>query len=111
MSICNKLSKNHIFKSLICWFDDEAGDDRVCELQSDKVDWFRVISFVLLHLACIAVVWTGWSPAAVWIAFGLYVIRMLVVTGVYHRYFSHRAYKTSRFWQFVFAVVASEFSL
>ena len=72
---------------------------------------FGEISFALLHLACIAVVWTGWGPAAVWIAFGLYVIRMLVVTGVYHRYFSHRAYKTSRFWQFVFAVVASEFSL
>lgn len=106
MSIWEKLRNNHIFKSLICWFDDEAGDDRLSELQSEKVDWIRVIPFVLLHLACVAVIWTGWSPIAVWTALALYIIRMLAVTGVYHRYFSHRTYKTSRFWQFILALLA-----
>jgi len=33
----------------------------------------------------------------------LYVVRMFFVTGGYHRYFSHRAFKTSRFFQFVLA--------
>jgi stearoyl-CoA desaturase (Delta-9 desaturase) len=37
----------------------------------------------------------------------LYVVRMFAVTGFYHRYFSHRAFKTSRFGQFVFAVLAA----
>jgi len=33
----------------------------------------------------------------------LYVVRMFFVTGGYHRYFSHRAFKTSRFFQFILA--------
>ncbi len=33
----------------------------------------------------------------------LYVARMFFVTGGYHRYFSHRSYKTSRFFQFLLA--------
>jgi stearoyl-CoA desaturase (delta-9 desaturase) len=107
MSLWNKLSKNKVFQSLICWFDDEAGDDRVSQLPSEEVDWLRVIPFFLLHLSCIVVIWVGWSPVAVWTAIGLYLIRMLAVTAVYHRYFSHRAYKTSRFWQFVFALIAT----
>ena len=32
-----------------------------------------------------------------------YVVRMFGITGVYHRYFAHRAYKTSRWFQFVLA--------
>ena len=42
-----------------------------------------------------------------WTAVGLcvlfYVVRMFGITGVYHRYFAHRAYKTSRWFQFVLA--------
>ena len=107
MSLWIKLNKNKVFQSLICWFDDEAGNDRISQLPSEEVDWLRVIPFLLLHVACIVVIWTGWSPVAVWTAVGLYLIRMLAITAVYHRYFSHRAYKTSRFWQFVFALIAT----
>jgi stearoyl-CoA desaturase (delta-9 desaturase) len=102
----NKLRNKHFFKSIICWFDDEAGIDRESQISDENVDWLRVMPFLLLHLSCILVIWTGWSITAVSVALGLYLIRMLAVTGVYHRYFSHRAYKTSRFCQFVFAVVA-----
>lgn len=35
--------------------------------------------------------------------FALYVTRMFAVTGFYHRYFSHRTFKTSRWFQFVMA--------
>jgi len=107
MNLWKKLGNNRVVRSLICWFDDEAGDDRISKLPSDEVDWLRVIPFILLHLACILVIWVGWSPIAVWTALGLYLIRMLAITAVYHRYFSHRAYKTSRFWQFTFAVIAT----
>jgi len=33
----------------------------------------------------------------------LYVVRMFGITGCYHRYFSHKAYKTSRWFQFALA--------
>jgi stearoyl-CoA desaturase (delta-9 desaturase) len=44
---------------------------------------------------------------AVIVAALLYLVRMFAITGFYHRYFSHRTFKTSRWLQFVFAVVAS----
>ena len=37
---------------------------------------------------------------------GAYFVRMFVVTAAYHRYFSHRSYKTSRWFQFVLALGA-----
>ncbi len=44
--------------------------------------------------------WTGLS-----LAVGLYFFRMFFVTGAYHRYFSHKTYKTSRWFQFVLAFI------
>jgi stearoyl-CoA desaturase (Delta-9 desaturase) len=41
------------------------------------------------------------------VALILYVIRMFAITGFYHRYFSHRTFKTSRFVQFIFAAVGN----
>jgi stearoyl-CoA desaturase (delta-9 desaturase) len=38
------------------------------------------------------------------LAVGMYFARMVVVTAGYHRYFSHRAFKTSRVFQFLLAV-------
>lgn len=46
-------------------------------------------------------------PASALTALGLYLVRMFAITGFYHRYFSHKAFKTGRFWQFVFAVLGN----
>ncbi|MFT4647754.1 MAG: stearoyl-CoA desaturase (delta-9 desaturase) [Planctomycetota bacterium] len=70
-----------------------------------KADWGRVIPFVALHLACLLVLIVGWSPVAVIFAVAFYGLRMFAITAFYHRYFSHRAFKTSRAMQFVFAVL------
>jgi stearoyl-CoA desaturase (delta-9 desaturase) len=107
MSSRYNLSKKHILMSLLRWFDDEAGIDQLSRRDPDRVDWLRVVPFLLLHLACLLVICVGWSPVAVSTAIGLYVVRMLAITGVYHRYFSHRTYKMSRRWQFVGAVIAA----
>jgi stearoyl-CoA desaturase (delta-9 desaturase) len=64
------------------------------------------IPFVLLHLGCIAAIWTGITWQAVTICVALYWLRMFGVTAGYHRYFSHRAYTTSRVFQFCLAVLA-----
>ncbi|MFZ9736809.1 MAG: acyl-CoA desaturase [Prochlorotrichaceae cyanobacterium] len=60
----------------------------------------------LLHIACIGAFWTGVRPIDWVVCFALYFIRMFAITGGYHRYFSHRTYKTSRWFQFILAFIA-----
>lgn len=81
---------------------DATPDDR-----PEFVNFFKQIVFWLVHVACISVFWVGVSPAALWVCFGLYVIRMFAITGAYHRYFSHRTYKTSRIFQFCLAFLGA----
>src|SRR5262245_29497520 len=65
------------------------------------------IPFWAMHLAAVVgVVLCGWSWAGLALAIGAYFVRMFVVTAAYHRYFSHRAFKTSRAFQLVLAVGA-----
>jgi stearoyl-CoA desaturase (Delta-9 desaturase) len=72
----------------------------------DDIIYPNTIAFVLVHLACLAAVWTGVSWTSVAVALALYLVRMFAVTAGYHRYFSHRSYKTSRPIQFVLAFLA-----
>ena len=72
----------------------------------DDIIYPHTIPFVLVHLACFGAIWTGVTWTAVWVAVALYVVRMFGVTAAYHRYFSHRSYKTSRFFQFCLAFLA-----
>jgi stearoyl-CoA desaturase (Delta-9 desaturase) len=102
-----QLGNNRLLMSIRRWFDEEAGADQLATWPPEQIDWLRVIPFISLHLACLLVFWVGWSPVAVGVALALYVIRMLAITGVYHRYFSHHTYQTSRFWQFVGALVGA----
>lgn len=68
--------------------------------------WKAFTSFALVHVAAVVGLFMG-APWQVWVlCFALYFIRMFAVTGVYHRYFSHRTYKTSRWFQFVLAFLA-----
>ncbi|MEK6302446.1 MAG: acyl-CoA desaturase [Acidobacteriota bacterium] len=67
----------------------------------------KVIPFILMHIACLAVFFVGISVPAVLLCIALYVVRMFALTAGYHRYFAHRAFKTSRFFQFVLAVVGT----
>ncbi len=63
----------------------------------------RVLPFIFVHLACLAIFWVDVQPTD-WILCGvLYVIRMFGITAGFHRYFSHRAFKTSRGFQFFLA--------
>ncbi len=65
------------------------------------------LPFVLVHLvALIGVFVMGWSWKGAALAVGLYYLRMFGVTAGYHRYFSHRTFRTSRFFQFVLAFLA-----
>ncbi len=59
--------------------------------------------FLSLHLACLMVLWTGLDLTAVFLCAACYLVRMFGITGGYHRYFSHRSYRTSRPFQFFLA--------
>ncbi|MGH8214384.1 MAG: acyl-CoA desaturase [Rhodanobacteraceae bacterium] len=87
------------------WVDATAGTDD--DPRADRIDWLRAAPFVALHLGCLGVLWVGVSPAALVVAGALYALRMFALTGFYHRYFSHRTFRTSRAVQFVFAVLGA----
>jgi|SRR5579883_628972 len=72
-----------------------------------RIDWVRVTPFLAMHAACLAVFLVGFSWAALAMAVGLYVVRMFAITGFYHRYFSHRTFKTSRVGQFIFGLLGA----
>jgi stearoyl-CoA desaturase (delta-9 desaturase) len=93
--------------TLLRWFDAWAGTDNANDMQPPRVDWARVVPFIFMHIMCLAVLWVGWSWTALVVAVSLYFIRMFAITAFYHRYFSHRTFKTSRRGQFVFAVLGS----
>jgi stearoyl-CoA desaturase (Delta-9 desaturase) len=63
------------------------------------------IPFILIHLSAFAAIWTGVTWQALAICFTLYWLRIFAIGAGYHRYFSHRAYSTSRAFQFVLAVL------
>jgi len=60
-----------------------------------------------MHIACLTVIFVGVSLPAVLLCVGLYAIRMFGLTAGFHRYFSHRAFKTTRFVQFLFALLGT----
>jgi stearoyl-CoA desaturase (delta-9 desaturase) len=80
--------------------------DQAAKSPADDIVYPQTIPFVLLHLSCLAAIWTGVTLEALAICVALYAVRMFAVTAGYHRYFAHRAYKTSRVAQFVLAAVA-----
>lgn len=95
-----------LFSSLAQWIDSDysAESPEAIRAQPDGVNLVRCIPFIFLHLGCLGVIWVGWSWFAVWTAVALYFVRMFAVTGIFHRYFSHKTYSTSRFGQFLLAL-------
>jgi stearoyl-CoA desaturase (delta-9 desaturase) len=77
------------------------GGSQVSRDVEEKFDLLGSLPFLGVHAGCLLAAWSGVSVAAVAVCFILYGIRMFGITGGYHRYFSHRSYKTSRAFQFV----------
>ncbi|PYV44533.1 MAG: acyl-CoA desaturase [Acidobacteria bacterium] len=74
-------------------------------VSEDQIDFVRSLPFIGVHVACLAAFLTGVSWNAVLLCISLYVIRMFGITAGFHRYFSHRTYHTSRFFQLLLALV------
>lgn len=69
----------------------------------ERVNWLRSTPFILVHLLPLAAVWTGVTSFDIGLCAVLFALKMFFVTAGYHRYFSHRAFKTSRAMQFLLA--------
>jgi stearoyl-CoA desaturase (Delta-9 desaturase) len=77
---------------------------------STDIVYPSTIPFIIVHLMCFAAIWTGVTAEALAIGIGLYWLRIFAIGAGYHRYFSHRAYETSRVFQFILAVLAQSTS-
>jgi stearoyl-CoA desaturase (delta-9 desaturase) len=105
-----KMSPRSVFVLTVCrWLDSDYRREDLPDPSQlpEEVNWQRTLPFIFLHLGCLAVFWVGVSPVAAGAAVFLYLIRMFAITGFYHRYFSHKTFKTSRFVQFLFAVLGN----
>jgi stearoyl-CoA desaturase (delta-9 desaturase) len=81
------------------------GADTLSKPADPRTNLFRpgVLAFLLMHAGCVAVCFTGTTLVALVLCAACYLTRMFALTAGYHRYFAHRAYKTSRWFQFVLA--------
>jgi stearoyl-CoA desaturase (delta-9 desaturase) len=90
--------------------DSDSALKTVSGEEHDDIMYPSAIPFVLVHLACLAAFWTGVTWQALVICAVLYWGRIFAIGAGYHRYFSHRAYSTSRAFQFVLAVLSQSTS-
>jgi stearoyl-CoA desaturase (delta-9 desaturase) len=74
----------------------------------DRPNWFASIPFFAVHAVALATPFV--APFAWrWVALAActYAVRLFAITAGYHRYFSHRAFRTSRAFQLVLAVLGA----
>jgi len=84
----------------------QSVDHQDTAAEHDDIMYPSAIPFVLVHLACLAAIWTGITWTAFAICIILYWLRIFAIGAGYHRYFSHRAYATGRSFQFILAVLS-----
>jgi len=74
----------------------------------DAIAWTRSLPFLAVHAVALATPFLA-PVEGRWVALaiGLYLSRMFGITAGYHRYFSHRAFRTSRGFQLVLGVLGA----
>lgn len=83
-----------------------AAGEPVARRRWRNYEWFALIPFMLVHVAVLGTFWSGVTWQALVCCAVLYGVRMFGVTAGYHRYFSHRTFKTGRVQQFLLAFLA-----
>ena len=63
-----------------------------------------VVAYATLHIGCLGVFYTGVSVEGLWVLFVSFLLRGFGVSIIYHRYFAHRSFRTSRIFQFIMAL-------
>ena len=82
-----------MFKFFLRWMDSWSMTPTLSSGASDhpdngkdtKIQLLRILPFILLHIACLAVFWVGVSWFAVVFMLFFYFIRMFAITAFFHR--------------------------
>ena len=69
-----------------------------------------IVPFIGLHIACLGILWTGFTVESLLLCAALYVVRVFGITAGYHRLLAHRSFKAGRVTQFLI-VMAGAMSL
>lgn len=98
-----------MLKSLMLWIDSWSihTSPETLTAENSQIQWLRILPFILLHLACLAVFWVGVSWFALGFMLAFYLIRMFSITAFFHRYLSHKTFQTSRPVQFLFVLMGT----
>jgi len=81
-------------------------ENTVPQTDPSGIDWPGSVPFFLMHILAFSAFFFPFDATMFWLCLGSYYLRMFGVTAGYHRYFAHRAYKTSRVFQFCLAFLA-----
>jgi len=84
-----------------------AALDPAGRLSRPVVFYFDRLGIVLIHVGTVVALCGRTSRGVIALAVAFYVVRMFGITAGYHRYFAHRAFKTSRWFQFVLALLGT----
>lgn len=84
-----------------------TSDKRVPRHPDERPDIPGSAPFLSVHLGALLVLVVEFSWFAVAVCAALYLVRMFAITAGFHRYFSHRTYSTSRWFQFVLAFLGT----
>lgn len=75
--------------------------------QARQVTLRDSLPLLVVHVGCLGALGCGFSASAGVVMAATYAARVFALTAGFHRYFSHKSYRTSRFLQFVLAVVGT----
>ena len=68
---------------------------------------FALIVFIAMHLFCLAIFFVNLNLTALLVFAITFSMRTFALTAGYHRYFAHKAFKTSRVFQFLLALAGT----
>ena len=98
-----------MLKSLMRWVDSWSmpAQAKTITAKNTQIQWLRIFPFIVLHIACFTAFWVGVSWFAIAFMLVFYLIRMFSITAFFHRYLSHKTFKTSRIMQFIFVLLGT----
>lgn len=96
---------NRLLRSVYLWVD--AQGSAIDAEQEEKIDLLRCMPFLIIHILSLGVFFVEFTWSCLLVLGITYSLRVFALTAFYHRYLSHRAFKTSRAVQFLFAFIGT----
>lgn len=98
-----------MYKNFKCYLSAVFNNSNLADLldQSDRVNWLRNMPFFLIHILALGVFFVKMSFTGWGVCLASYVIRMFSITGFYHRYFSHKTFKTNAVVETIFGILGT----